>query len=130
MPRSCRFFLRLTATSLFAVTVVPYILSQGARQAAPQTPIADPDADHVKERNEWFSRGPIVRGQPSAELRRRAYQAKLQMRAQWAAAAPHGSGPVSLSSGSWVPLGPAPLASDASGNGTQDYHQVSGRATA
>jgi hypothetical protein len=27
-------------------------------------------------------------------------------------------------------LGPAPLASDASGNGTQDYHQVAGRATA
>ncbi len=27
------------------------------------------------------------------------------------------------------PLGPVPLASDATGNGTQDYHQVSGRAT-
>jgi hypothetical protein len=37
---------------------------------------------------------------------------------------------VSLSSGSWIPLGPTPLASEASGDGTQDYHQVSGRAPA
>ena len=29
-----------------------------------------------------------------------------------------------------MPLSPVPLASDASGNGTQDYHQVAGRATA
>lgn len=36
----------------------------------------------------------------------------------------------SLSTGSWIPLGPAPLASDASGNGTQDYRQVAGRVTA
>ena len=34
-----------------------------------------------------------------------------------------------VSSG-WVSLGPAPLASDATGNGSQDYRQVSGRATA
>ena len=30
----------------------------------------------------------------------------------------------------WTPLGPVPLASDATGSGIQDYHQVSGRATA
>jgi len=30
---------------------------------------------------------------------------------------------------SWVPLGPAPLASDATGDGAQDYNWVSGRAT-
>ncbi|HMD15316.1 MAG TPA: hypothetical protein VKH18_01515, partial [Terriglobales bacterium] len=29
----------------------------------------------------------------------------------------------------WVPLGPAPLASDATGDGAQDYNWVSGRAT-
>ena len=29
-----------------------------------------------------------------------------------------------------MPLGPVPLASDASGIGIQDYHQVAGRATA
>lgn len=84
-------------------------------------------ADHAKERNEWFYRGRVVRGQSSAELRRRAYQAKLRMRAERALKAhPQDS----FSIGSWIPLGPVPLASDASGNGTQDYHQVSGRATA
>ena len=30
----------------------------------------------------------------------------------------------------WIPIGPVPLASDATGSGFQDYHQVSGRATA
>jgi hypothetical protein len=34
------------------------------------------------------------------------------------------------SSGSWTPLGPLPLASDATGNGTVNYNQVAGRATA
>ena len=67
-----------------------------------------------------------MRGLPSAELRRRAYQQKIQLRAQRPAALPR----VSFSAGSWRPLGPLPLASDASGNGTQDYHQVAGRTTA
>ncbi len=42
----------------------------------------------------------------------------------------HDNEPSSLSTATWMPLGPVPLASDATGNGTQDYHQVSGRATA
>lgn len=106
--------------------------AQGAKQSFPETPISNRDADHVKQRNEWFYRGRIVRGLPSAELRRRAVEMKLKLRAQRAAAlaAGTGTGAISLSSGSWLPLGPAPLASDASGNGTQDYHQVAGRATA
>jgi len=37
--------------------------------------------------------------------------------------------PLSAVSGSWTPLGPAPLASDATGFGGQDYGAVSGRAT-
>ena len=108
------------------------VQAQGAKQAFPETPISDRDADHVKQRNEWFYRGRIVRGLPSAELRRRAVEMKLKLRTQRAAAlaAGTGAGAISLSSGSWLPLGPAPLASDTSGNGTQDYHQVAGRATA
>ncbi len=110
--------------------------AQGAKQTLPQSPIADSDADHAKERNEWFFRGRLIRGKASAELRRRAYQAKLKMRVEHAAvlAANSSVGKVSnaasFSTGSWIPLGPAPLASDATGNGTQDYHQVAGRATA
>lgn len=72
----------------------------------------------------------MVAGLPSAELRRRAYQAKLQLRAQRAIALPHANPALPFSVGSWLSLGPVPLASDASGNGTQDYHQIAGRATA
>ncbi len=38
-------------------------------------------------------------------------------------------GAPALSSAAWVPLGPAPLASDATGDGGQNYNWVSGRAT-
>ena len=111
--------------------IVSTLQAQGARQTMPERAIPDSDRDHVKERNEWFYRGRVVRGKPSAELRRGAYQAKLRLRAQRAAAlAAYPNGQISLSSGSWTPLGPVPLASDASGNGTQDYRQVAGRATA
>ena len=90
------------------------------------------DGDHVEQRNQWFYRGRIVAGKRSAELRRRAYLAKLRMRAQHAAALAtmQSNGSPPLSSGSWTPLGPVPLASDATGNGTQNYNQVAGRATA
>jgi hypothetical protein len=121
---------QLAALFLICFAAVAIVHAQGAKQTMPETPIPDSDADHVKERNEWFFRGRLVHGKPSAELRRRAYSAKLQMRAHAAAVArAQSNAQNSLSSGSWIPLGPVPLASDASGNGTQDYHQVSGRAT-
>jgi hypothetical protein len=124
-------FLRLFALVLICAAPAAIVHAQ-AKQTVPDTDIPDSDADHVKERNEWFFRGRVVHGKPTAELRRRAYQAKLRMRAQHRAAlAMSGlSQGISLSSGSCIPLGPMPLASDASGNGTQDYHQVAGRATA
>ena len=118
--------LRVLMLALSCSSAVSIAQAQGAKQAAPQSSIPDSDGDHIKERNEWFFRGRLVHGMPSADLRRRAYQAKLQMRAQHAAALAmaHVAGQVLLSSGSWTSLGPMPLASDASGNGTQDYHQV------
>ena len=120
-------WLRILALVASCFLPISNSLAQGAKQTQA---IADPDADHVKERNQWFFRGRVVRGLPTAELGRRAYQAKLQLRAQRALALPHASAQASFSVGSWVPLGPVPLASDASGNGTQDYQQVAGRATA
>jgi hypothetical protein len=84
-------------------------------------------AEITKRANEWFYRGRATRSRSSAELRRRAYQTKLQMRAQRANL--QAAGQSSLATGTWAPLGPVPLASDATGNGTQDYHQVAGRAT-
>ncbi len=87
----------------------------------------------------WNQRGRSVPGrEPAAGLRFRAYQQKMTMRAQRAAAnVPHPfiaknamKGAPATPSGStvWAPLGPAPLASDATGDGMQDYDWVSGRA--
>ena len=119
---------RSVALALIFLWTSPSLHAQGAKQSVPERKIGAADRDHIKERDAWFYRGRIIRGMNSAELRRRAYLAKLQMRAQRAAA--NATGQVSLSTGSWVPLGPVPLASDATGNGTQNYNQVAGRATA
>ena len=106
--------------------------AQGAKKTSLELPIADADGDHVRERAEWFSRGRVVPGKSAAALRHRAYQAKMRARSvrlqRDQAALP--DFPIPPSSGTWTPLGPVPLASDATGGGFQDYHQVSGRATA
>ncbi|HYW36968.1 MAG TPA: hypothetical protein VE957_02555 [Terriglobales bacterium] len=95
----------------------------------------------------WNQRGRTVPGGKSAAgLRFRAYQQKMAMRAQRAAASANATPPPKRSLGGapatpppasnsnsgltvWAPLGPAPLASDATGDGAQDYNWVSGRAT-
>jgi hypothetical protein len=127
-------FRRIVRSSL--LTLLPFCLlslspAQGAKKTVPETPVADADTDHVQERNEWFLRGRVIPGKSSAELRHRAYQAKMQARAARLARAQsvHADSQPLPSSGTWTPLGPVALASDASG-GFQDYHQVSGRATA
>lgn len=87
----------------------------------------------------WNQRGRSVPGESAAGLRFRAYQQKMAMRAQRADAALESTTPPKRSlngalaspSGStiWTPVGPAPLASDATGDGMQNYNWVSGRAT-
>jgi hypothetical protein len=97
----------------------------------------------------WNQRGRTVPGESAAGLRFRAYQQKMVMRAwRWAANAESthatassstdplmakdamsGAPALALNSTAWVALGPAPLASDATGDGGQDYNWVSGRAT-
>lgn len=127
--RHCRSFLRIFASALF-VLISSAWLNALLLPSAGST--ATGDHDYAKRRAEWLLRGRLVTGKSSAELRRRAFQAKLRMRAQRAAisAGPHSNSALTISSASWKPLGPAPLASDASGNGTQDYGPVAGRATA
>ncbi len=122
----------VTKIVLICLAGVPVVQGQAVKQTA-KTSTLDSNSDHIEERDEWFLRGRVVRGKSYAELRRRAYQAKLQMRAQHAAALAAMAGPNGAPQGPsiiWTPLGPVPLASDATGNGTQDYHQVAGRATA
>src|SRR6202140_3632791 len=108
----------------------------------------DGDRPYLRDRLDWNwnERGRSVPGAESAAgLRLRAYRQKMAMRAQRATPEPKQSldgAPArplasssthtpALPSGStvWAPLGPAPLASDATGDGAQDYNWVSGRAT-
>jgi hypothetical protein len=119
-----RRWLRVVALAL-SCSSVSMVQAQGAKQTFPQNPIRDSDADHFKERNEWFFRGRLVHGMPSAELRRRAYQAKLQMRARQAAAlaTAHVTGEAGLTSGLWTALGPMPLASDVAASATAGVHR-------
>ncbi len=129
-PRFCR-VARIALLASLPCSFMPIAQAQGAKINTPETPTGDADADHVNQRAEWFMHGRVVPGKSAAELRHRAYQTKMQARttqtSRTSAAQPHSPSPPS---GGWVPLGPVPLASDATGSGFQDYHQVSGRATA
>src|SRR3984957_8442873 len=125
---------RFTRCSIFLLSCIlaSFAHGQGAKQSPSAPRVAGVDPDHEKERDAWFYRGRIVPGKNSAELRRRAHRTKMEMRMHRAqsTAKPAAAGAPASLSGSWAPLGPVPLASDASGTGVQDYHQVSGRATA
>ena len=116
---------------LFVCSAVSVSLGQGSIETTANAAIADADRDHPELRAAWFLRGRIApEGESAALLRYRAYQQKLQLRRQQLAASAISPVPHASSTAMWAPLGPAPLASDATGNGGQDYHQVSGRATA
>ena len=103
----------------------------------------DGDRPYLRDRLDWNwnERGRTVpRGESAAGLRFRAYQQKMAMRAQRAAEnakstspgalpstyppSPSLGGAPAFPSGStvWAPVGPAPLASDATGDGAQDYN--------
>jgi hypothetical protein len=106
---------------------------QAARLSAPEKKDDAADVDHEQQRAEWFSHGRVIPGKSAAELRHRAYEAKMRARAMRAPGADfvHSNSAIPLSSaGGWTALGPVPLSSDASGTGFQDYRQVAGRATA
>jgi hypothetical protein len=109
-----------------------------AQTPAPSTQLTIPDKtkrSKMEAQNRWFTRGRTApTGQSSAELRLRAHQFKMHRRLRATPFVPSAkndatAGAVSSGEG-WIPLGPAPLASDASGFGLRDYGWVSGRATA
>jgi hypothetical protein len=130
-PRFCR----IICASLLALIPPACALptrAQGMESTPHQGASADADRDHEHARDEWFLRGRLIPGKSAAELRHRAYLAKMQARTDRAlrarTAQPNAQPP--QSNGGWVALGPVPLASDATGDGFQNYNQVSGRATA
>lgn len=102
---------------------------QGAKMRSEYDPIADEDRDQPEAREQWFLRGRTIPKESAATLRYRAHLQKMQARAARLAATQQ-AGFTSGTSSGWIALGPAPLASDASGFGQQDYDWVSGRATA
>ena len=106
-------------------------LCTGAKMRSEYESIADQDRDQPQARDQWFMRGRLIPGELAAVLRYRAHQQKMQARAaRLAAALSAGLDTFSQAAGAasgWIPLGPAPLASDASGVGQQDYNWVSGR---
>ena len=127
-------FLRYSCLLVFLTFLSAFAFAQGAKMRSEYESIADQDRDQPQAREQWFMRGRLIPGELAAVLRYRAHQQKMQARAARVAAAQSaGLDTFSQASGAasgWIPLGPAPLASDASGVGQQDYNWVSGRATA
>lgn len=118
------------AVAFLLVSDPSFVLGQGTKITMEHDPVVDTDRDKPGEREQWFMRGRTLPGQATAALRYQAHLRKMQMRAaRKAALQMQGMAGLSAVSGSWTPLGPAPLASDATGFGGQDYGAVSGRAT-
>src|ERR1035438_932938 len=118
---------------IFLVGAFHNCVAQESDKANPSTANSGPNArgaDRIIRRDpqqhNWTARGRSVPGQSAAGLRFRAYQQKMAFRLQRVAT--KSAMPASVST-SWVSVGPAPLASDATGDGGQDYNWVSGRAT-
>jgi large repetitive protein len=108
-----------------------FSFAQSKRIHSEYGPLSGPNQPLKREL--WFRHGRVIPGQSSAALRYRAHQQKMQLRALRVAklrAAGVTALPHDTSTTTWTPLGPAPLASDASGFGVQDYGWVAGRATA
>ena len=140
---------RRSRSSLAVVSIIPFSVlvflfvefsgsalgQESARKAtypAPEAGVGDRPYLRDQLGWNWNQRGRSVpRGESAAGLRFQAYRQKMAMRAERAAANAKSTPPITAAAASavWVPLGPAPLASDATGDGAQDYNWVSGRAT-
>ena len=90
--------------------------------------------EQLRLREKWFRKGRVVRGKATAALLYSAHKRKLQQRASKRAQSQLGTQAFPETNNAvkpWLPLGPAPLASNATGPlGQQDYGPVVGRATA
>jgi large repetitive protein len=129
-PVRVAFGIRLVVFSFFLVIWCFPALGQGTK-IRPESEVAETDRDQPRQREQWFMHGRLIPGESAAALRYRAHRQKMQLRAEQAARMNTAITTASTTAiGIWTPLGPAPLASDATGFGQQDYGWVSGRATA
>jgi hypothetical protein len=104
------------------------VCGQDVNPGSKLTPAGREQRERRASQERWILRGRSSQVQSGAAQRHRAYLQKMRMRAERAATVQNSSSPTPALV--WRPLGPAPLASDASGVGEYDYGWVSGRATA
>jgi hypothetical protein len=120
----------------FLILVSSSVFGQGAktRAAVHGEDTVDSDRDQTGRREQWFRHGRVIPEQSAAALRYRAHLQKMRMRAARLAerqkSGREAFSAILAAATIWTSLGPAPLASDATGFGGQDYGSVSGRATA
>jgi hypothetical protein len=153
MANGCQLIYRAPASAVRLVTASLFLLSlfisffrspqnafaQQSESRSPHFSSQTASRSHSYRRDQWKwnQRGRTVRsGSSPAALRLRAYRQKITMRDQRAPLDPRTttspsspSQPPNPGSNIWTPIGPAPLTSDATGDGGQDYNWVSGRAT-
>src|SRR5581483_9649643 len=110
-----------------AVAVVPAVLCDGQVQSRePGTAARPTTRQQLRLREKWFRKGRKLAATPASQFLYRAQQQKLRQRAVRRQLQSTNT-PVTP----WIPLGPAPLNSNATGElGEQDYGPVAGRATA
>ena len=105
----------------------------GAKAQSEAGLVSEPDRDSVRLREQWFRRGRIAPpGESAAALRYKAQKQKLYsrtLRAQRFALIANAASALAPAI-AWRSLGPAPVASDSTGQGFQDYGLVAGRTTA
>src|SRR3989442_14554321 len=129
-PARVAFGIRLVALFFALVICCFHALGQGTK-IRPESGIVETDRDQPRQREQWFMHGRLIPGESAAALRYQAHAQKMQLRAEQAARMNTAIAAATATAiGIWTPLGPAPLASDATGFGQQDYGWVSGRATA
>src|SRR5690349_5907919 len=112
---------------LILVPFLANVLAFAQEPTIPRRPSLKIQREQIATRETWFRRGRTLINQSSAMLRFQAYQQKLLLRKQ-ALKTRTQTGVIAADvvPQIWQPLGPAPLASDASGFGQQDYGWVSG----
>ena len=120
-----RYLRALSVTALLMVSLLA--AGQDRDMGANGQTRGDRKGNEQLQRDLWFHRGRMVKGKSAAELLLQARQQKLQL--SKSKLSQQRVEKYIQSNLKWKNLGPAPIASDAEGNGLQDYGPVTGRAT-
>ena len=106
--------------------VIPAILLISSQLCAQLQPAPSDTEQQQQRREQWYRRGSRFPASPLRLCGRRLIRQSCAC-----GCCSNGTRTQSVTNGNgWLPIGPAPLVSDASGFGQQDYGWVSGRATA